>query len=96
VDTTLKNWLSSVSVDKRMVFVDTLYAVLSATNATTLQGLTVQWWKNAYVMLMKIRDIDSQTRKLIIGVLVELVKAAVGSRTNISPPVLLPSETNPQ
>lgn len=96
VDATLKNWLSSVSIDKRMVFVDTLYTVLSATNATTLQGLTVGWWKNAYVMLMKVKNIDSQTRKLIFGVLVELVKAAVGSRTNISPQVLLPIDSNPQ
>ena len=96
VDTTLKNWLSSVSVDKRMVFVDTLYAVLSATNATTLQELTVQWWKNAYVMLMKIKGIDSQTRKLIIGVLIELVKAAVGSRTSVTPQVHQSNDTSPQ
>jgi len=96
VDATLKNWLFSVSMDKRMIFVDTLYAVLSATNATTLQGLTVRWWKNAYLMLMTVKNIDSQTRKLIIGVLVELVKAAVGSRTNTSPPVLMPGDTSPQ
>lgn len=96
VDTTLKNWLSSVSVDKRMVFVDTLYTVLSATNATTLQGLTLRWWKNAYVMLTSIKNIDSQTRKLIISVLVELVKAAVRSRTSISPQVFLSDGTSPQ
>ena len=96
VDATLKNWLTSISIDKRMVFVDTLYTVLSATNATTLQGLTVRWWKNAYVMLMKVKNIDSQTRKLIFGVLVELVRAAVGSRTNTSPRVLLPIDSNLQ
>jgi len=95
MDATLKNWLSSVSMDERMIFVDTLFTVLSSTNATTLQGLTMGWWKNAYVMLMKVKDIDSQTRKIIIGVLVELVKAAMGIRSNISPTALLPVEIDP-
>lgn len=95
MDATLKNWLSSVSMDERMIFVDTLFTVLSSTNATTLQGLTAGWWKNAYVMLMKVKDIDSQTRKIIIGVLVELVKAAMGIRSNISPTALLPVEIDP-
>ena len=95
MDATLKNWLSSVSMDERMIFVDTLFTILSSTNATTLQGLTAGWWKNAYVMLMKVKDIDSQTRKIIIGVLVELVKAAMGIRSNISPTALLPVEIDP-
>ena len=95
MDATLKNWLSSVSMDERMIFVDTLFTILSSTNATTLQGLTMGWWKNAYVMLMKVKDIDSQTRKIIIGVLVELVKAAMGIRSNISPTALLPVEIDP-
>lgn len=96
VDATLKSWLSSVSVDKRMAFVDTLYAILSSTNATTVQGLTVKWWKNALVMLKSTKNIDAQTRKLIISVLVELVKAAVGSRTSVTPQVLQSNDTSPQ
>lgn len=94
VNATLKNWLSSVSIEKRMIFVDTLYTVLSATNATTLEGLTAGWWKHAYAMLMKAKNIDSQTRKIIIDVLIELVKAAVGSNTNLPPQALPQGETN--
>ena len=61
----LNQWVSSLDDQKRELFVDTLYSVVKATNATTFYDLTGNWQKRAVTSLAAIRDIDDETRKFV-------------------------------
>jgi len=76
LDQTLKSWIAAMDVDQRELFVDTLFEVLGATNAGTLAELGADWFKNAGVLLQKLRDVDDDTRKAIAQVLGLLLQAA--------------------
>jgi len=62
---TLDLWLSSYSDEKRALFIDTIYEVIKATNATTLSELRLDWRQTSIAALNAIRGIDAQTRKFI-------------------------------
>lgn len=65
IDQTLNQWVSSMDIETRRVFIDTLYRVLEATGAERLDDLTENWQSNAFSMLDALKNTDKQTRKLI-------------------------------
>ncbi len=70
---TLNSWLSGYSDEKRARFIDTLYDVIVATNATTSAELTEDWYKKAVAVLNAARDVDEDTRKFILDTVRALV-----------------------
>ena len=63
---TINQWLDSLDDEKRELFVDTLYQVISAAEAETVYDLTDDWHKRAIAVLGAIKDIDNETRKFVL------------------------------
>lgn len=61
---TLKNWLKSLTPQKREKFVDALFEILSSTQADE-QGDVVLSPKNAYRTLQTLKDEDEETKEAI-------------------------------
>jgi hypothetical protein len=69
---TLNNWINSVDMEKRKLFVETLFQVISVTNAKTLFDLTDEWKKNAISVLFAINEIDKKTKIIIARLIMSL------------------------
>lgn len=76
IDHTLKSWLAELSPKQREQFIDNLFSILEETNASTLKELTLNWYKNAAIVLKSIREMDDQMRHNISQALVLLFEAA--------------------
>lgn len=68
VDRTLKLWLSQMNGEERENFVDSMYAILSATNAQTLTELNA----DRKALLASLRTIDPKTRDMLMKLIVLL------------------------
>jgi hypothetical protein len=62
VDRTLKLWLSQMNNTERANFIDSVYDLLSATNAQTLTELNA----DRKALLASLRNIDPKTREMLI------------------------------
>ena len=65
VDETVKNWVSQMDVGMREKFVESLYAVVSKTNATTLNELGENWMANMRVVSAGMKNLDPATKEII-------------------------------
>lgn len=72
LDKTLQHWVASMDPAQREQFVDALYDVLSATNATTVTGLA----KNMGALGQALKDADTPDKQAIIGALRLLFRSA--------------------
>lgn len=80
VDRTLKSWLTQLSPEQREQFVDTLFSILEETNASTLKELTLNWHRNARIVLRSFREMDDAMRHNLahaLGLLFEAAKESV-------------------
>ena len=80
VDRMLKSWLTQLSPEQREQFVDTLFSILQETNATTLKELTLNWHRNAGIVLKSFREMDETMRQNLhhaLGLLLEAAKENV-------------------
>lgn len=68
----LNEWLNSISHEKRMVFVDTMFHLLDATGAKDVTHLSADIVKNAYTMLNALNDIDPEIRHFCYEMLLSL------------------------
>ncbi len=71
-DRSLTDWLSSISDDKRELFVDMLFGILSAGGASTFAQLREGWQKNIPAMLSAVRDADPEMRRFELQTLAAL------------------------
>ncbi|MFA5536587.1 MAG: DUF2974 domain-containing protein [Bacillota bacterium] len=62
----LNEWIDSFEDEKKELFVNTLFQVIYATEATTIYDLTKDWHKKAIASLAAIRGIDNETRKFVL------------------------------
>lgn len=76
VDQTLKAWVATMDIDQRGRFFDTLYNVLQATRAQSLDELTAGWFKNAKAIVQSFHSLDEDSKQLIFQILSLLVDAA--------------------
>lgn len=74
IDSTLKNWLNTLSEEELSEFVDTLYLVIKATGAKKVSDLTTFKMKNLKEILKSIKLIDSKTRESILAIMKKLIK----------------------
>lgn len=65
VDDTVKNWVSQMDLEMREKFVESLYAVVSRTNATTLNELGENWMANMRVVSAGMKNMDPATKEII-------------------------------
>ncbi|MPM76433.1 hypothetical protein SDC9_123431 [bioreactor metagenome] len=74
---TLNQWINSLDDQKRELFVNTLFDVIKATNATTFHDLSADWQKRAVDALGAIRGIDDETRKFVYQTIRSLFALAI-------------------
>lgn len=82
IDRTIKDWVAHTSAEKRKIFVDALYDVISATNARTVKDLTSDWRRNASVLLRALKNVDEETRQVIFDMLGALLSTAKDQLTS--------------
>ena len=70
---TINQWLMSATIEERELFIDTLYEVISSTNAQTLEQLGDNIIKDGKKNLTAINGVDDKTKKFVIQTMKELV-----------------------
>lgn len=74
VNETLNEWVTGLDDKQMKTFVDTLYQIVSATNASTLIDLTDEWKENAIKIVNAFRDVDGDTKKVLLDIVGALFK----------------------
>lgn len=91
-DATLDAWLRQISPESRQLFVDTLYSIVAATEATTLGGLVRSGYRSARKMLDAARDIPADVRQELMRCIGLLFSAGTESLTTAAREALLRGE----
>ena len=82
---TLNQWMNLYDAPKRELFINTLFYVLQATEATTFYDLTGDWPKRAVAALGAIRGIDDDTRSFLFRTIWSLFVLAIKNMREIGP-----------
>lgn len=75
-DDTLNAWISSLDGDKRRLFVDTLYEVISASEAEDLIAFTADWHKSMTGVINALKEVDEDTRNVLQQIIRSLFEIA--------------------
>ncbi len=65
LDEVMKTWLKGMSTEERMTVVDTMFSVLNATKAATVENLGEGILRNASAMMGAIKNLDIATRRQV-------------------------------
>lgn len=65
LDRTLKEWISQLDTEEREFFINTLFDILSVTNAKTLPEMSEGWLKNTAAVINAYKQIDKPTKHLL-------------------------------
>ena len=76
LDRTLKNWLRSLTLEQREIFVDAFFSLLETGGVQDLREIPENLSASAKALPGVIRDMDPQTRKVLLDCLAALAKAA--------------------
>jgi hypothetical protein len=81
---TLNQWVNLYDDQKRELFINTLFQILQATEATTFYDLTGDWLKRAVAALGAMRGIDEETRTFLLQTIRSLFVLAIKNMREIS------------
>ncbi len=87
IDRTLKGWVAEVDAEKRKFFIDTLYEIISSTDAKTVREFSASWGKNALTFARAYKNMDEETRTILREVVAALIRTARENLTLPSIPV---------
>lgn len=73
---TIKNWLAAMDRSQREEVIDAVFTVFEATNADTLKDLSSDWLGNSGTVLRGLKNMDPDTRKMIMKMIRLLFDAA--------------------
>ena len=79
VDNTITQWLKEVDAEQRGKFIDTLFEILSKTNAKTIPEMGENWFISAKTILTTYKNIDEQNKQIILKTLTALFNIAKGN-----------------
>lgn len=71
MDNTLNEWILSLDEEKLRTFVDTLYQVISASQADNLIEFTAEWKRSMNGIVTALKEVDDETK----GILKEVIKS---------------------
>lgn len=80
MDNTLNTWILSLSEEQLRTFVDTLFQVISASQADNLIDMTAEWKRSMNGMIAALKQIDDETAKILKTVIRALFEVASQSR----------------
>ncbi|NLK45378.1 MAG: DUF2974 domain-containing protein [Treponema sp.] len=81
IDLTIKDWLEKVNKNQREIFIDTLFDVLSATEAKTISDLSENWLKKSSAIIKALTRIDPETRNSVLKIFKMLLMSAKQNMT---------------
>lgn len=76
LDTTIKNWLNGLTPQEREKFVDVLFSILEATGVSNFSELSTNWFQRAKTVGEALKNLDAETKTMILKTLKLLVDAA--------------------
>ena len=76
MDNTLNTWILSLNEEQLKLFVDTLYQVISASEADNLIDFTAEWKKSMNGIIGAIKEVDKETAKALKQVVKALFEIA--------------------
>lgn len=76
LDKTIKNWLKGLTPQEREKFIDALFSILEATGVSTFSELSTNWFQRAKTAGEALKNLDSETKTMILKTLKLLVDAA--------------------
>lgn len=79
VDSTLNQWILSLSEEQLKTFVDTLFQVISASKADNLIDMTAEWKRSMNGIIMALKGIDGETAEVLKAVIRALFDTAARS-----------------
>lgn len=65
IDRAVKQWVAELPPARREQVIDTIYQIVSETNARTMRELGESWFENARRILRSVRNLDEPTRRMI-------------------------------
>ena len=79
IDETLHQWLRQAPPEQRKVFVDTLFTLLEASGAATLNDLSADRLRSALAILSATREVDAETGRMIGRMISSFVTIGMGN-----------------
>ncbi|MCM1553171.1 MAG: DUF2974 domain-containing protein, partial [Butyrivibrio sp.] len=87
-DSTLNEWILSLDEGQIRLFVDTLYRVISASEADDLIAITADWKRSMMGVAAALKEVDEDTMKMLQQVIRDLFELArVRMREELGIPV---------
>lgn len=80
--TSINQWLNSISVEKRKIFINTLFEAIDSTKCTTFTELVENWKDNLPIILDSLKNIDLEIRNTIITVIKNLISIYIKNICN--------------
>lgn len=74
---TLDQWLNAQTDDKRKLIVDVLFDILEKTDNENFLELTDEWHKSAVSILAAIKNVDPETKKIVMQMINELARLSI-------------------
>lgn len=74
INSTIKAWLNGLTIEERSTFIDTMYDVLCATEAKTLDDLTKDRMKKMNLAIKSLNSQDTKTKAMIMRIIRALMK----------------------
>jgi len=81
LDTTIKNWLKGLTPQEREKFIDALFSILEATGVSSFSELSTNWFQRAKTAGEALKNLDAETKTMILKTLKLLVDAAAQTIT---------------
>lgn len=79
MDNTLNEWILSLNEEQLHTFVDTLYQVITASQADNLIDFTAEWKKSMNGVIAALKEVDQETKNILVKMVKSLFEIA---RTN--------------
>ena len=76
VDKTIKQWLDDVDPKQREIVIDTIFDILSTTEAESMIQIREKWFKNVGIILKNYKNLDEDSKKMIGEIVRKLVIVA--------------------
>jgi hypothetical protein len=79
VNKTLMQWLESMDLETRIVFVETLFTVLDEANIKSIPDFTDNALKNTVLLIKSLHNVDGESKKMLLETFSELFKIATNN-----------------
>lgn len=83
IDKTITEWLQDISKEERAKFIDTFFEILNSTQSKTITELGMNKFESAKLMIKAYKNVDDDTKKMMLKTLNSLFNIAKGNIKNI-------------